>query len=273
MTSGADWTARVGTVWAEEWRRTECSFADFVPHLDTAIATAAPDDMRTALDIGCGIGATAAALALARPHARVTGADLSADLIAVARDHHRRANLDFRHADALEAAAHLGPLDLFVSRHGVMFFADPVAAFARLHHAARPGAPLVFSCFRDRSDNPWASTLVHEVTGVMPLTASGYAPGPFAFADPALTSTILTNAGWTVDRQTRVDFSYLVGEGDDPMADALTFFRRIGPLAGVLRDAADPAAAVARLKTALERYRVGNTIACPASAWIWQAHA
>lgn len=270
MTTALDWSARVGIVWAEEWRNTDRAFAGLAPHLDAAIRAAAPAGPFAALDIGCGAGATAAALAAARPDAHVTGADLSADLLAVAEARHRHANLAFRIGDALDTAAALAPLDLLVSRHGVMFFADPVAAFARLRGATRSGGRIVFSCFAAVADNPWATLVTPAAEG-----ASGYVPGPFAFADRDRCAAILTKAGWAEATPTLVGFAYRVGEGDDPVEDAVAFLTRIGPAASRLRDAApeDRPALLARLRAALAAQRNGHVVDFPAAAWLWTARA
>ncbi|NYD92239.1 class I SAM-dependent methyltransferase [Sphingomonas melonis] len=270
MTTTSDWTGRVGTVWAEEWRRTDRAFAALAPHLDAAIRAAAAPGPITALDIGCGAGGTAAALAAARPDARVIGADLSPDLIAVARTRHAAlANLAFHHGDALAVAADHAPLDLLVSRHGVMFFTDPVAAFVRLRAATRPGGHIVFTCFAPVDDNRWA-TLITPAT-----PRASYAPGPFAFADPDATAASLTAAGWGNATPTLVRFAYRVGAGDDPVADAADFLTRIGPAASRLRDAAaaDRPALAARLRAALAAQRNGRVVDFPAAAWVWTARA
>lgn len=271
MTSAIDWRAQVGTVWAEEWRRTDRAFAGLVPHLDAAIRAAAPAEAFAALDIGCGAGATAAALATARSDAQVTGVDLSADLLDVARARHAgMPNLGFLHADAIDAAATLTPLDLLFSRHGVMFFADPHAAFMRLRAAMRPGGALVFSCFAALADNPWATLLAPAAP-----PSAGYVPGPFAFADPAATHAILTAAGWDAADPALVRFDYRVGAGDDPVEDALAFFARIGPAARLLRDAAPAERPILadRLRVTLAAQRNGAVVDFPAAAWIWTARA
>ena len=274
MTNAIDWTGRVGQTWAAEWQRTDRSLAGVAQHLDTAILASAPDRPIRVLDIGCGAGSTSLALAASRPDAAVTGVDLSPELLAVASARGAgQANLTFRQGDATTVAGDCAPVDLFVSRHGVMFFADPVAAFTALRAAAAPDARLIFSCFRDRADNIWASDFVAQVTGTPPSAAKGYAPGPFGFADAAVTAAILTDAGWMVDRPERVDFAYVAGTGSDPVADAFDFFHRIGPLASILRDTVDRDALNARLKAVLERYRTDTAVAFPASAWIWRAHA
>src|SRR3954463_12574004 len=154
MTLAYDWAGRVGDTWADEWRRTDLSFANLSPHLNAAILDAAPET-GTAVDIGCGAGGTAIALAAARPALTVLGIDLSRNLVETARERGAAyPNLRFEVGDASE----LGGItaDLLFSRHGVMFFDDPIAAFARLRQAVTADAHLVFSCFRDVTFNPWA---------------------------------------------------------------------------------------------------------------------
>ncbi|MBW6525419.1 class I SAM-dependent methyltransferase [Sphingomonas sp. RHCKR7] len=285
MTSGAEWSARVGATWAAEWQRTERAFADIAGVLDPVIASVAPASGRAA-DVGCGVGSTALTLAAARPGLRVTGIDLAAPLVAVAReragtlasptedraDDDRR--VDFRLGDAAAVLPTLAPLDLIVSRHGVMFFDDPVASFAAMARAARPGAPLVFSCFRAREENDWASALDAAV-GATPGPTGSYAPGPFGLADRARTQDILAAAGWRDADATGHDVRYLVGGGDDPIADALAFFRRIGPAAAVLAAAApDEQAAIERRIAAVLAARIRDgAVAFTAAIWIWVARA
>ena len=276
MTSGMDWQGQIGDVWAAEWRRTERSLADLARHLDAAIISVAPDTGNV-LDIGSGAGSTSLALHAARPALRITGVDLSSELVALARGRDREALADgpqFLCGDAVAVAAREGPFDLLVSRHGVMFFADPVAAFAGLRAAARDGARMVFSCFDDRSRNIFA-TIADEAIGAPPAPEAGYQPGPFAFADLEQVERWLTQAGWRPDLATRVPFDYVVGGGADPLGDALAFLSRIGPAARAMAQAApdERARIEGRLRDALAGYRVGDRIALPASAWIWRLSA
>jgi SAM-dependent methyltransferase len=273
MTTAYDWTGRIGDVWAEEWRRTDRSFANLTPHLNAAILAAATPRTRKIIDIGCGAGATTLATAQALPNATVTGIDLSPNLIEIAR--HRaatQANASFECADITIAAPNHAPTDLYVSRHGVMFFADPITAFATLAKAAAPGATFVFSCFAERAANRWATETITATGGdadVPPSTA----PGPFAFADPTQVETILENAGWQAAPPERIDFAYRAGEGADPVADAVDYFRRIGPAASAIRDAApeERERHIARLTQVCERHDNGTTVEFLAAAWIWTA--
>lgn len=271
MTSGYDWAGRVGDVWADEWRRTDLSFGDLSAHLNAAILAAAPR-AGLAVDIGCGAGGTSIALAAARPDLSVIGIDLSASLVATARERGAACpNLSFRHGDATE----LGDLapDLFFSRHGVMFFDDPVAAFARLRAAARPGARLVFSCFDDIDRNPWATEAAAAITNGPPARP-GTSPGPFAFADPDHVRAILTASGWHGDPQA-ISYTQRAGEGPHAMDEALAFFSRIGPAAARLRELDDAAREEGRqrLRVVLADRLRNDAVDFPAAAWIWSCQA
>ena len=274
MTDAAAWEGAVGRAWATEHRRTERAFAAIGAALETAVASVAPA-AGVAIDIGCGVGSSAMALAAARPALSVTGADLSTDLLAVARARAgARANLAFVAGDAVVVAEERAPCDLLVSRHGVMFFADPVAAFARLRASCRAGAPLVFSCFRARRENDW-SAAIDTALGLSPPTAIGYAPGPYGFADEAFVADLLARAGWRDVRAVAHDVRYVVGAGEDPVADALGFYRRIGPAAAVLA-AAEPerrAAMEARLADLFAARTRDGVVAFTAAIRIWHAAA
>jgi len=264
MTGIAEWQARVGRAWADEWQRTDRSFAGLTRHLLQAIA-AQPG--RCVLDIGCGAGELSLAVAAARPDAHVVGVDVSADLIAAAQMR-SDGRAVFYHADAEAFVDPEGPADLLISRHGVMFFTDPPTVFRHLAANAAPGARLVFSCFRTPAENPWAGIFTPLFPPASPIPESAFPAGPFAFADPAHVERCL--AGWTNPTFTPVDFSYVAGAGDDPLADAIGFFSRIGPAAARL--AALDGTARADLQQAmagvLEPHLVEGKVVFPAAAWI-----
>ena len=274
MTTAQDWTGRIGDVWAEEWRRTDRSLTNLTPRLNAAILAAATPQTRKIIDIGCGAGATSLATAQALPNAQITGIDISPNLIEIAKHRTKtQTNASFECADITAAAPDHAPIDLYVSRHGVMFFADPVAAFTTLAKAAAPDATLVFSCFADRAANRWATEIITATAGNADAPATT-APGPFAFADPTYVASILQKSGWHVAAPEHVEFAYRAGEGAVPVADAVDYSRRIGPAASAIRDAApeERERHIARLTQVCDRYRSGDTVEFPAAAWIWNAH-
>ncbi|HEX8446073.1 MAG TPA: class I SAM-dependent methyltransferase, partial [Sphingomonas sp.] len=251
MTGAADWQGRVGANWAREWQRTDRTLAGVNPMLAARAAAVQPHHV---LDIGCGAGATAVAVADLCAAAAVLGIDLSAELIAAAdaRGHPR---CGFRVADATRWEDPACRPDLLISRHGVMFFDDPVAAFTQLRTAAMAGARLIFSCFRDRTENPWA-TVTADAVGAPPPGA-GTGPGPFAFADRTRVAALLAAAGWHGIGFEAVTWDYVAGAGPDPVADAVAFFSRIGPAAATIARLDPPAraAAVAALHAVLTEHR------------------
>lgn len=272
MTTREEWVGPVGDIWATEWRRTDRAFNTLTPTLDAAILNAAPTTGR-ALDVGCGAGETSLALAEARPDIEVTGVDISQGLIAIARDRGAQAaNLSFVHGDALTVAGKLAPLDLIVSRHGVMFFENPVAAFKALHAAAAPGARLVFSCFHEWQRNAFVSELTAALGAPPPDPKE---PGPFAFSDRDFVAGVLAKSGWRDTQATEIDFGYRVGAGDNPIGDAVDFLSRVGFAGKMLRNTPlhERDALLAKLRNAIEHHASGNTIDLPAAAWIWSATA
>jgi hypothetical protein len=180
----------------------------------------------------------------------------------------------FMVGDVAEVALPLASLDLLVSRHGVMFFADPLAGFGTLAAACRAEAPLVFSCFRARADNDWASA-VDAVTGAGNAVAPGYAPGPFALADRDATAAMLAAAGWRDVTMQAHDVGYVVGAGTDPVGAALAFYRRIGPAASVLAGASPDARErlEARLADLFATRIRDGAVTFTAAIAIWSARA
>jgi SAM-dependent methyltransferase len=270
MTTGTDWQDAVGRSWAQAWALTDRSFAGLTEQLLGRIA-GVPGD--TVLDVGCGAGELSLALARARPRAQIIGLDLSAHLVAAARERAgERTHLRFVQGDAAAWREPDFAPDLLVSRHGVMFFDDPSAAFAHLHDTAAPDAALVFSCFRSPRENVWASGLA-DLLGLPP--GDPLAPGPFAFADPQRVEAILRQAGWgQIDFQP-VDFAWIAGVGADAEADALDFTSRIGPAAPALRALEGVARTEAeeRLRDWFRQHRSGDIVAFSAAAWIVTAKA
>jgi SAM-dependent methyltransferase len=265
MATKADWQETTGKVWAGNIQLTDRAFSGLTQIMLEQLASISGSSI---VDIGCGGGELSLALAEARPSASVVGVDVSDDLIEAAR---RRgadfANLRFELADAAGWNPSGAAPDLLVSRHGVMFFDDPVAAFRHLHEIAASDAQMFFSCFRDPAENAWLS----EAAQLLDLpTPAPHAPGPFAFAEEDYVRSILSRSGWRNICLDPVDFGFLTGAGDDPMADALRFFTRIGPAARAIKDMeeAGKADALLRLQRWLASHRTGDFISLKAAAWI-----
>ena len=155
-----------------------------------------------ALDIGCGCGDTT--LELARrvgPSGSVVGLDVSAPMLGEAERRARErgvSNARFWNSDAQTHAFSAAAFDVVYSRFGVMFFADPVRAFANLREALRPGGRFAFVCWQALEHNPWMAVPMAAAAREIPFPppSEPHAPGPFAFSDPDRVRRILTDAGF-----------------------------------------------------------------------------
>lgn len=267
MTDKMEWQGQVGVSWARQWQRTDRSFTPLTERLVARILACA--DARSIADIGCGAGELSIRIADGTPDANVLGLDISADLVAAASDRAEgRPNLHFAVADASNWRDATFTPDLYVSRHGVMFFDDPVAAFANLAASAADSAQMVFSCFRTPAENAWAT----KIAALVPSAPSGdpQAPGPFAFADPKHVEGILTAAGWSDVAFEPVDFDYVAGSGEEPVTDALDFFGHIGPAARAIRMLEGDAriAFLSGLRKLAEEHLRDGAVRFVAAAWI-----
>lgn len=270
------WNGPAGQNWARMQERMD---AVLTPVTAALLSLAAPQPGEDVLDIGCGSGETTLALAGAvGDDGSALGLDISEPLLerARARAAELLSDAEFRNADAASFDTESG-FDLLVSRFGVMFFDDPIAAFANLHDLAAPGGRLCFACWQEESENLWATLPMRVLADLLPPSPAcdPLAPGPFAFADPERVHAILVTAGWQDIAFHALPFTMTIGDGVDPVASAVHFNLRIGPAARMIRDAGpdvEPAARVA-LAAALGAYVSGGVVGLPAAVWLVSARA
>ncbi|HTL86948.1 MAG TPA: class I SAM-dependent methyltransferase [Acidimicrobiia bacterium] len=155
------------------------------------------------LDIGCGCGATT--LAAARrvlPGGAAIGVDLSAPMLAVAREraHSQQIeNATFEQADAQTVVLEAGECDVAISRFGTMFFADPTAAFINIASALRDGGRLHIATWQPLVANDWLTIPGAALLTYGSMPDGGDATrgaGMFAQSDPAVIASTLTAAGF-----------------------------------------------------------------------------
>jgi SAM-dependent methyltransferase len=270
------WNGPTGERWARLQERIDLHLADIT---EAALGFAAPKPGERILDIGCGCGTTTFLLALeAGAEGAATGVDVSVPMLNVARARAmaQNAGIAFLQADA--STYEFQPIfDLIFSRFGIMFFADPVAAFANIRSATRPGGRLAFACWQPLVANQWllvprAALLEH----VPPPAGFGSTDGPgmFAFAEPERVGEILTAAGWQDIEITSEHVSILYAGGGS-VEDAAAFLRTGSTgrmlLAGADADTVDRAMASAR--TALARYADAEGVHLGAAVWLVRAVA
>jgi SAM-dependent methyltransferase len=274
----AYWNDNAAATWTAFQERID---AVFTPLTAIALAAAAPAADERVIDVGCGCGATV--LELARrvgPSGHVLGLDVSEPMAARARE--RIAGLHLPNAEVVVTDASTCALpqpgaDLLFSRFGVMFFADPTAAFANLRRGIRAGGRLLFASWRPLADNTWFTAPLDAARGLLPPQppAEPNAPGPFAFADAERVRGILTEAGWHDAAAVRHDVPMrLAGPGQ--LEEATEFATRVGPLSRMLAEVEPNLRARVRqaVTNALQlRDSAEEGICLTGSIWLYSARA
>ena len=263
------WNGAGGETWVRAQARLDAMLA---PISDAVLDHAGRLDGLRVLDVGCGCGATSLD-AVARGAAHVQGLDISAPMLALARS---RAGddgrLDFTVADAAVTEFD-ADYDLILSRFGVMFFADPSAAFANLRGALSDSGRLCFVCWQAPRVNPWVSVAGAAVQPFLPSSAAPQdpkAPGPFAFADPAYVEGVLAGAGFSEVALTAFETPLHLG---DDLDEALDFQGEVGPMARVLAELDGEARiqAIAAARAALEPHLGPDGLHLGAACWLVSA--
>ena len=250
------------------------------PFADLILAAAALQPGSRVLDVGCGCGGTTLAAARLIAPGQAVGLDLSGPMLATARASAEAAGLGnavFQQGDAQVHPLEPDSFDAVISRFGTMFFADPVAAFANIRPATRPGGRLAFVCWQPPAANQWLLVPGAALGEHVPRPAgfgSGNGPGMFAFSDPDRPREILAAAGWRDIEITAEHVAILVGGGGS-VEDAVEFVRT-GSMARTMLAGAGPGTvdrAVASMRAALARYADGEGVRMGAGVWLIQATA
>ena len=196
------------------------------------------------LDVGCGTGSTTVELARrVAPGGTVVGLDISPTMLDAARATAEGVDgIELVVGDAQTDDLGAGSFDGVFSQFGVMFFADPVAAFTNLRRSLRDGGRVAFSCWQEVAANEWMivpGMAVVGVTGELPQMPGPGEPGPFSLADPALIERILGDAGFRSIEVARV--SDVVEVGADRLDFVVEASTRVGAVRAVFDANDDPA--------------------------------
>jgi SAM-dependent methyltransferase len=190
------------------------------------------------LEIGCGTGALTLPLAAAvGEHGRVVAVDISEPMLGAARqkvDEHRLHNVTLLSGDAQVFAFEPAAFDVATSRMGVMFFADPAAAFRNIKGGLKPGGRLVFACWAPLAENRhWLISydVAFRHLGP-PAPPPAHEPGPLAFGDPDYIRGVLMAAGFAEIAVDRAHPTIICGTPEEEGRQAVA----MGPTARLLEE-------------------------------------
>jgi len=266
------WNGPAGHAWIESQVLLDRIFRPFEKLLAGAVCDGPGGAV---LDVGCGTGSTTLAAARALgAKGRCTGVDISQPMIAAARDRAERegAAARFLCADAQTHPFEPAGFDRIISRFGVMFFDDPVAAFANLRDAARGGAILRFVAWRSAGENPFMTTAERAAAPLLPDLPARRpgAPGQFALADRHRVGAILEESGWTDIDIRPIDVTCTLAE-----EELVPYLSRLGPVGLALREADGRTRdrVIERVRAAFDPYVDGAEVRFTAACWEVSARA
>ena len=264
------WNGPSGRAWVEAQDLLDRVLQPFEDLLLDAVVALAPARV---LDIGCGTGSTT--LAIARQLGTgglCTGVDISEPMLALARARAERdrSSARFIRADAEQYRFEPGSAGLIVSRFGVMFFNDPVRAFANLRQAAADEATLRCIAWRSATENPFMTAAERAAAPLLPNLPPRRpdAPGQFAFGSRDKVAAILAASGWT-----GIEIQPLDVACSFPATELVRYFTRLGPVGLALQEADDDTRArlIETTRPAFDPFVDGADVRFVAACWMISA--
>ena len=264
------WNGTGGCGWVMAQDLLDQIFKPLEELLTEAACAASP---RRVLDVGCGTGATTVAVARRLgADAGCIGIDLSEAVIEAARARAERENVAARFICA-DAGTHVfdpGSVEMIISRFGVMFFADPIDAFANLRGAAAGGAGLRCIVWRGPEENPFMTTAERAAEPLLPgvVRPGRNEPGQFGLAEPAVVRHILAESGWR-----QVDLAPLDVPCAFPASELERYLSCLGPVGRALQGADERTRnlVIEAVRPAFGPYMDGADVRFTAACWMISA--
>ena len=213
------WNKGIGQKWVKEDNSMNERFAILTKEF---FVRANINKNEKVLDIGCGGGITSfEASKLVGKDGFVLGADISKILLDLAkRNFSNIENLEFKYCDVQNFNFKKNVFSKVISRFGVMFFKNPIAAFKNIYNSIQDGGSLHFVCWTNVMENEFftaaANVIIeHLIENFQKL--QGLGPGPFAFSEKRYVKEILNVSGF---KKINVDKVYtFISTNDDAEKD------------------------------------------------------
>jgi SAM-dependent methyltransferase len=266
------WNGPSGHAWVEMQDVVDQMYK---PIEDLLVEVVSDPSRHRVLDVGCGTGSTT--LAVARRFGKGgygIGIDISQPMIAAARRRAEREHLGARFICANAQGYPFEPesVDAIISRFGVMFFDEPVKAFANLRRAATNDAELRVIVWRSAAENPFMTTAERAAAPLLSNLPARRpdAPGQFAFASDRRVHAILEESGWT-----KIDIRPIDVDCTFPERELVRYVTRLGPVGLALLDVAEATRArvIPTVRAAFDPFVHGAEVRFTAACWMVGARA
>jgi SAM-dependent methyltransferase len=230
------WNSVAGPRWVESQEQLDGLLLPYAEHLRSTLAAF---DGRHIADIGCGCGATTLLARQAAPRADILAVDVSEPMLRHAESRARACgdvHTRFLHADASQHPVEPATVDLLISRFGVMFFTDPIAAFSHLRSWLTPEGQMSFVVWGTPDRNGWLTDGTRALAPLIGPTPEPdlTVPGPFSLSIADRRAEVFGRAGLTVESTVELDAPMSIPGSVD---DILGFYLQRGPVAAALAQA------------------------------------
>ena len=232
---GSHWNSSVGRAWVNNDTRMDAQLKVITNALCEEIKI---KEGYKVLDIGCGSGALFPFLSdKVGKTGLINGVDISKPLLELAKKYHfGKGNITFLNADAQSYAFKSSKYDNVVSRFGLMFFEDPIAAFKNIQNSMKSNGKLNFVCWSKLEDNdfffiPLQIVLKHLKKS---LPKPSKLPGPFSFSDPKHIEHILESSGF---KNILIKTLQTKMINHETIEDQIQLFNKIGLAARIKKEA------------------------------------
>lgn len=183
----------------------------FVPLTRVLIERAGINKGQAVLDVAGGAGEPSLTIAeVVGPEGSVTCTDGVAQMVEAARAEAERrglTNMQFQQCAADSLPFPDNSFDVVVSRLGVMFFPDPVAAMRETLRVLRPNGRLAFAVWGRSDVNPFCYLITRVLDQHVPSPAADPdAPNAFRFAEPGKLINVMKQAGAVDVEESIVNF-------------------------------------------------------------------
>jgi ubiquinone/menaquinone biosynthesis C-methylase UbiE len=195
------------------------------------------------LDVACGTGVVARLVSNRMAQGHITGLDLNAGMLAVARTlPSEGAAIDWVEGSALDLPFPAGKFDVVLCQLGLQFFPDQGRALREMHRVLTFSGRLALSVYSPIERTPGANAFVLALDRVLGPTASKIKRGEHSFNAPDELRELLTEAGFC-----KVEVQTVVQQIEFPsVLDYVRFQLLATPMAALLsnRNEADRQAAI-----------------------------